>query len=166
MVRSAQVPMPRAQLLLIITVLILLTMTTGDGFSSGKLANKALNLLVIRTDSLGNLVNARPCIECLKLMQVVGINKIYYSDNGSIIECKASTMISLQISTPALFAKNSTKKKNHFLLQCVKLLPDVIHADNIEHLLDYNFTKETSTLLTFRCPSGHIIKRITIVGAD
>lgn len=97
-------------------------------------------------------------------MQVVGINKTYYSmENNRIVECKTSTMISLNISVAALFARENTKNRAEFVMQCIKKLPDIIHEHNMEHLTSYEkyFVRDKNTLI-FRSTDGVILKRVQI----
>lgn len=89
-------------------------------------------------------------------------------DFNRIIECKTSTMISLQISVSALIAKNNTGNlsntcKTKFLIKCIKLLPDVIHAHNMDHLLAYHkYFIRIDNYLIFRTPEGTVLKRVQI----
>ncbi len=46
-----------------------------------------LSLLVVRINSFGNLVMAKPCIHCERLLNYVGIKKVYYSDWMGEIQC-------------------------------------------------------------------------------
>jgi len=58
-----------------------------------------LDVMVIRVDYLNNLVNARPCYQCLLMMKNMGINKVYYSIDNIIVCEKVSNMISINSST-------------------------------------------------------------------
>jgi hypothetical protein len=55
----------------------------------------------MRFNKTGNTANARPCINCLKMMKDIGINKVYYStgtEDGMVGEY-VKNMISVQISS-------------------------------------------------------------------
>jgi tRNA(Arg) A34 adenosine deaminase TadA len=48
---------------------------------------RGLSLMVCRCDSSRRLTMARPCVACLRLIQEVGISKVYYTDwEGKIVE--------------------------------------------------------------------------------
>lgn len=48
---------------------------------------KKLELLVIRTDRLGNLKNSKPCNHCLQILMLFGVKTVYYStDEGDIVK--------------------------------------------------------------------------------
>ena len=59
---------------------------------------KKLDIMVIRVDYMNRLVNARPCYQCLLMMKNVGIDKVYYSIDNSIICEKINDMISINSS--------------------------------------------------------------------
>ena len=61
---------------------------------------KKIDLMVVRIDSLGVLKNARPCQNCLNLMNDVGIKRVSYSSgNGNeIITEKVDRMISIYVT--------------------------------------------------------------------
>lgn len=44
-----------------------------------------LRILVIRVDIHGNLINSKPCNNCIELMKKYGIKKISYSNENGII---------------------------------------------------------------------------------
>ena len=53
-------------------------------FSREKLRRLNIKIIVVRYDKNGNLVNAKPCDNCMRMIQKYGIKKIEYSDNGTI----------------------------------------------------------------------------------
>ncbi len=40
---------------------------------------KKINILVIRYNNDGNLMDSKPCKDCIEMMRAIGINKVYYS---------------------------------------------------------------------------------------
>ena len=42
-------------------------------------------MVVIRVDSLGNLLDSKPCAECTKVLKHYGLKKIYYSVPGGLV---------------------------------------------------------------------------------
>ena len=43
------------------------------------------SMVVIRVDSLGNLLDSKPCAQCTKMLKYYGLKKIYYSIPGGLI---------------------------------------------------------------------------------
>jgi len=68
------------------------------GIPKGQKANK-LDMIVIRIDSSGDMVNSRPCHNCLDMMKAVGVRKIFYSHNNNIICERVNNMISINSSS-------------------------------------------------------------------
>lgn len=52
--------------------------------SREKIRRMKIRIVVIRYDKNGNLVNAKPCKNCMRIIKKYGIKKIEYSDNGII----------------------------------------------------------------------------------
>lgn len=44
------------------------------------------SLLILRENKAGNMCNAKPCVDCLKLIRLYGIKKIYYSNEQGVIQ--------------------------------------------------------------------------------
>ena len=121
-----------------------------DGIFYSEKKEKKLNLIVIRIDNKNNLVNGRPCYNCLNMMKVCGINKIYYSVDNKIICEKINNMVSINCSTSNCileqkyyFAPNTKKLFYEKLL--VNNLPKVIMLYNLKCFLEYNFYNTMST---------------------
>ena len=74
-------------------------MISLDGFLRRvlKLAKK-LDMMIIRTDIMGNMVYAKPCYCCTLMLKNIGINKVYYSDYNNFTSEKVSQMISINQS--------------------------------------------------------------------
>ena len=48
--------------------------------------SKNLDIIVIRINNKNELINSRPCRECIEKLKFYGIRKVYYSDNyGDIV---------------------------------------------------------------------------------
>lgn len=94
----------------------------------------------------GLTANARPCINCLKMMKDIGINKVYYStgcDTGIICE-SVKDMVSIQVtSVTRMFHyinnPNDQDKKIYFENLIKKLFPKEIKENNLKYFIEYNF---------------------------
>lgn len=47
-----------------------------------------INILVLRIDINGNLMDSTPCLLCVNLMKTFGIKKVFYSNKEGDIACK------------------------------------------------------------------------------
>jgi deoxycytidylate deaminase len=47
---------------------------------------KGMDILVVRINRVDKLMYAKPCVNCMKYIEYVGIDKVYYSTNDGIIE--------------------------------------------------------------------------------
>ncbi len=53
------------------------------------------SIIVLRIAGSGQLVNSRPCYDCLKILQRLGLKKVHYSDQtGQLITEKIRDMVS------------------------------------------------------------------------
>jgi hypothetical protein len=69
------------------------------------------SILVLRVNNKGQLLNSKPCLHCLGILKLYGLNKIYYSNNNGIItEEKIKNM-----DTNHLSRINKTSFKSHVL---------------------------------------------------
>jgi deoxycytidylate deaminase len=72
---------------------------------------RKINIIVVRVTMSGELASSMPCHMCLKMMQNIGINKVYYStDSGKIISQKINTFCGHHI-TKAFKQYNPIKRK-------------------------------------------------------
>jgi len=56
-------------------------------FKHEKCLHKKIEIIVIRTDTKGNLKNSKPCTHCLDTLKLFNVKCIYYSnDYGQIIK--------------------------------------------------------------------------------
>ena len=76
----------------------------GWSLSSKTSKSKKIDLIVIRINRQGDLVNSRPCYNCVSMMKAVNIKKVYYStDNGDIVGESVKDMISIHASSASKF---------------------------------------------------------------
>lgn len=92
----------------------------------------------------GGIGNARPCVNCLKMMQDIGIKKVYYSSGkgNEIINENVKNMVSIQISSVSRYCNNleTDMKKNNYLENLIKkVFPKKIKENNLFYFLEYNF---------------------------
>jgi len=60
---------------------------------SPRCLRKKLEMVVIRVNKTGNLINSKPCNSCLYYLKLYGVKSVYYSDsNGEIIKEKINTL--------------------------------------------------------------------------
>lgn len=59
---------------------------------------KTIDMIVIR-QSGGNLAESKCCEDCIKLMRLVGIRKVYYSNSNGDIVCEKLNNIKNKKST-------------------------------------------------------------------
>jgi deoxycytidylate deaminase len=72
---------------------------------------KKINIIVVRITISGELASSMPCHMCLKMMQNIGINKVYYStDSGKIVSQKINTFCGYHVSR-ASKCYNSIKRR-------------------------------------------------------
>ena len=123
----------------------------GKSFYYDKINNKVffdekksakLNLFVIRINKTGDMCNARPCYNCLNIMQLVGIKKIYYSISNEEIICEnIKDMISIQCSAISRYLDNKINTPNnieYYEKLIEKIFPDKIKFSNLEKFIKYN----------------------------
>jgi hypothetical protein len=107
---------------------------------------KKVDLIVIRVTKTSKLANARPCYNCLKMMQDIGINKVFYStgtENEMIYET-VKNMVSIQASSVSRYlyrlSNNIADNKNRYFEELIKkLFPKQIKLLNLEYFIEYNF---------------------------
>lgn len=114
---------------------------------SEKKNNQNLDLIVIRVNKLGEICNSRPCYNCLNLMKIVGIRKIYYSISESELVCEnVKDMISIHSSA---VTKNIDKQYNNYLFDTCneyyetllkENFPSVVRQTNLDNFIRYNLS--------------------------
>jgi hypothetical protein len=48
---------------------------------------RKINIMVIRYNSNGELMGSKPCRDCIELLKVMGISRVYYSTDEHKIAC-------------------------------------------------------------------------------
>lgn len=115
-----------------------------DESSERNSKSKKLDLFVIRVNMSNKLCNSRPCFNCLNLMKVVGINKVYYSvDNGEIVSEHVKNMVSIQASSTTIQMYRIKCKimitiDDYFNNLLLTLLPQYIKKENFDCFVKYN----------------------------
>lgn len=93
----------------------------------------------------GKLGNARPCFNCLNLMKIVGIKRIYYSVKPDMIVCeKVKDMISIQASSVTKMIQRNyyhapSGDNDFFKNLLIKLFPSEIKMENLKYFIEHNF---------------------------
>jgi hypothetical protein len=111
---------------------------------NGNAKKKKYDLIVIRVIDNDELGNSRPCFNCLRLMKLVGIRKVYYSVSpDKIVGEKVSKMISIQASasTQMIYRElyNAPKCKEEFFRKLlIELFPDKVNEENFRYFIEYN----------------------------
>lgn len=109
-----------------------------------------LNMMVIRLDNNNNLVNARPCYNCSKLMKSIGINKIYYSVDNKIICERVSHITTLQISSVVRLSEhvqyNAPLDISDYYTRIINQMPQEIKYDNLQYFIKYNLLCQRKVL--------------------
>jgi tRNA(Arg) A34 adenosine deaminase TadA len=106
--------------------------------------NKKLDLLVIRINKVGDLCTSRPCYNCLDMMQIVGIRKVYYIVNDTIVCENVKDMISIQSSSTIkhtdrlLNINNFNSINDYYITLLKKKIPNTIKYNNLKKFINYN----------------------------
>lgn len=103
-----------------------------------------VDLYVIRIDGDNNLVNSRPCYNCLQMMKAVGIHRVFYSIDNIIVYEKVDCMVSINSSSinrhlEILYYYASSDRNTYYKNLLIKYMPKEINKYNLECFLTYNF---------------------------
>lgn len=126
-----------------------------------KFVNK-YNLLVIRVNSDGNIVNARPCHNCVDMLQSCGIKHVYYStDNGSIIGERVNSIVSINSSSVTRFIERKhynapTNDTDYYTSLLTRKFPSKIKEKNLHNFLEHNISN-VLPYFTWKIKKGKII---------
>jgi len=95
-----------------------------------------LDLMVARFNKNGSLCNSRPCYNCLQLMKIVGIRKVYYTTADGIICEDVDKMISIQLSS-SIVSNKSIDFHNSLL---ISQFSQKIYDYNLQLFIKYNLS--------------------------
>jgi hypothetical protein len=122
----------------------------GGAFYGAK-RKQNISIAVIRVNKADQIVNARPCINCLSMMKAVNINKVYYSVSDTELVCeKITDMVSIHVSATTR-QYNMSKKYNivHYYEKILSTyLPTVMKEYNLKLFIKYNLEH---LLPTYKC---------------
>jgi len=138
-------------------------------FENNNNNNKKLNLLVIRIGKNNDFYNARPCIECLKMLKKYNINKIFYSVSDKIICERVRYMISIHVSNHMLLSNNKNCGKSKTIYLNLLSQYSITTIYNMEMFLKYNlvnifpsYTLDVKDKYVFIMDDNIIVTRITL----
>lgn len=100
-----------------------------------------IDLIVLKINKSGEMLNARPCYYCLDMMKAVGIKKVYYTVSSNKLNCEnVKDMISIQISgvTKQLKKINQSNNDQFFEDLLKKIFPSIIRYHNLISFINYN----------------------------
>lgn len=91
---------------------------SGIGFKGRKkITPRKLHIIVIRVNSIGDMVESKPCSHCTEVMRSYGIRKVTYSTNNGIIITESLTTIVTQPSV----GYRSTERAINILDEMLKI---------------------------------------------
>ncbi len=128
-----------------------MTNVEGGAFYGGYAKKANIDLFVMRVNKADEISNARPCINCLKMMKAVGINKVYYSISDDEVICeKVSNMVSIHVSAASRqIPLHSKCNITEFYEKILSLhFPQNIKKYNLELFIKYNLL---NVLPTYNC---------------
>jgi len=102
---------------------------------------KKLDLLVMRVTKMGDIGNARPCYNCLKMMKDIGIKKVFYStgEDENIVCEHVRNMVSIQSSSVTRFLNSKSRDYDTYYKNLLlELFPPQIKNENLLYFIDYN----------------------------
>ena len=114
---------------------------------------KKYAIIVIRIDKRDKdsvqLMNARPCQNCLNMMKSIGLKKVYYSDDKGDIVCEQiKNMVSIHTSHVTIKINSITKNKEevskqklkqNYFDESIRRLPDIIKKGNFLNFINYDY---------------------------
>ena len=117
----------------------------GSGFyeEKRKYRNK-YNLIVIRVNHEGNLVNSRPCHNCVDMLKACGIKNIFYSTNeGNIICEKVNHIVSINSSSVSRLIERThynapSDDIEYYTYLLIKNFPKQIKESSLTFFLTHN----------------------------
>lgn len=133
--------------------------------------------MVIRIDKKDKdniqLVNARPCQNCLEMMKSIGIRRVYYSDdNGELICENIKDMISIHSSKVMIkfdyHSKNNLNQidENKYWDHLIKnKIPNTAKEENFNNFITYDF-KSLETKYRIICEKFNNRKKVQILNSN
>ena len=116
----------------------------GGGFyeKNQKYINK-YNLLVIRVNNEGKLVNSRPCHNCVDMLKSCGIKNIFYSTDNGIIGERVNSIISINSSSVSRFIEKThynapIDDTEYYTKLLVRKFPKKIKEKSLHNFLNHN----------------------------
>lgn len=117
----------------------------GGVFFGAGIKNQKLNLIVVRVNKSGIACNARPCYNCLNLMKVVGIRKIFYTVSQYEVICESvKNMVSIQSSSVSKYIEKLNGNllvdipEQYYEDLLLKYFPKQIKKKNLYNFINYN----------------------------
>jgi len=129
------------QLLITLARLSFLTHIKGGAFYGNNIKNHNVAIIVIRVNKADQIVNARPCINCLNMMKACNIKKVYYSISDDELICeKVSNMVSIHVSaTTRQYNMGKNINIKHYYEKILKTyFPQSIRKENLELFIKHN----------------------------
>lgn len=108
--------------------------------NESKFKKNNIDIIVARFNKNGLMCNARPCYNCLELMKIVGIKKVYYTTEDGIICEDIKYMLSILI-TASLRNNIKINNLNNYLELLKNQFQQPIHENNFNLFIKYNFSK-------------------------
>jgi len=124
----------------------------GGVFYGTKQKNTKLDIVVVRVNRSGEFCNARPCFNCLNMMKVVGIRRVYYSINPDEVICEnIRDMVSIQSSSVTRHIEKLNGNQfvddidMYYQNLLVKLFPSTIRKYNLDKFIIHNLSNVLPT---------------------
>jgi hypothetical protein len=113
----------------------------GGAFYGNNIKNHNVAIIVIRINKADQIVNARPCINCLNMMKACNIKKVYYSISNDELICeKVSNMVSIHVSaTTRQYTMDKNINIKYYYEKILKTyFPQTIRKENLELFIKHN----------------------------
>jgi deoxycytidylate deaminase len=139
---------------------------------------KKLDLLVIRINNNNEICISRPCYNCLNMMKLVNIRRVYYVDNNNnIIHENVKDMISIHSSLTSRWIYTLTHHIEYatgcdqiVYNNILKLFPSKIKRENLnifishdfENLHNYSYSIENNIVRIFNSNKNIVITSVII----
>jgi hypothetical protein len=112
-------------------------------WSSSKKKKNKLDIIVMRISSDGKPANARPCFHCLRMMNDMGLHRVYYTTglDKEIVCENINEMFSIQLSYVSRIIYNTKElsRDNYFQSIMKENFPKIIRERNLVYFIEYNY---------------------------